>query len=311
MFFRATHSLESWVGLSVQDGLARLARVDRQPEAPPRLAWLGQLALDAGPGAWRELIRRAGARRSHWVMVLGSEQCRLMTQDLPDAPRSEWADALRWQMKDVVDFSVDTAAIDVLAVPGPTDDAPPRGALVAMVPAVTVRAAADLAGRVGVSLAALDVVDTALRNLCALQGDSQRARALLWLDQHNSRLVVTLRGELLSTRQIDIGQARLNASPEQRESARERIVVEVQRTLDLCDRLFSYASIASLAVWPGPGVDELLHTLSRAVDLPVAEMPLLELLAATESLPQVDAAALAAHALAIGTALRTEATGAS
>jgi MSHA biogenesis protein MshI len=128
------------------------------------------------------------------------------------------------------------------------------------------------------------------------------------LDQHNARLVVTLRGELLSSRQIDIGLARLEAgSPEQRESARERIVVEVQRTLDLCERLFGYANTASLAVLPGPGVGELVDTMSRAVDLPVAELPMAQILASGQSLPQVDAQTLAAHALAIGTALRTEA----
>jgi MSHA biogenesis protein MshI len=301
----SSNAAPAWVGLTLQGGVGRLACVERPAEGLPRVTWVGQAPTAAGAAEWRALARQAGSRRAGWVAVLAVERYRLLAQDAPDLPRTEWADALRWRLKDVVDFPVDTAAIDVLAVPGPTESSPPRSVLVAIASAEAVKEVSTFAERARLPLAAIDVVETALRNLCALQGDAPRARALLWLGEASAYLVVTLRGELLMTRQIDVGLARLNSAvPEEQAAAHERVALEVQRTLDLCERLFSHANTASLAVVPCVGAAELVASLAGAVYIPVALLPMHEQLDFSAVPALANVAAQAEYAIAIGSALR-------
>lgn len=295
-----------WVGLALQDGQASLAQVVVAADGQrPQVRWVDLQGWGDGPAPWRALRRRHRLDRQRVVAVLPAGHYQIVSHEVPQVPRADWADALRWRLKDVVDFPVDTAAIDVLAVPGPHADAPARNVLVVVASEDRVRPVAEQCENARLRLEAIDIVETSLRNLCALRGDHSRGRALLWLAPVHAELVVTLRGELLLSRRIDVGSDRLaDADTAVSQAAQDHLALEVQRTLDLCERLFSHADVADLAVVPHPLAGPLVNVLAESLYLPVVVLPLAELLDLDAVPALADAAGQARYAVAIGAALR-------
>jgi len=301
----AARDADHWVGLALTDAEFALAEVRQEAGQRPRVLRTAQGPRPQGWSAWQALRRRAELGAVPVVLVLPTAGYRLLGADAPDLPRADWPDALRWRIKDAVDFAVDDAAIDVLAVPPADPAGPVRSTWVVAAPAATLRPLTEDCHTARVPLEAIDIVETALRNLCALSGDTDRARALLWAGPQHAILVVTLRGELLLSRRIDIAAEQLDQrEPELRQQATERMALELQRTLDLCERQFSHANVAGLAVLPGPAAQALCDELGQVLYVPVSLLALqdhLDLSAATEL---ADPAQLARHLVALGAALR-------
>ena len=78
----------------------------------------------------------------------------------------------------------------------------------------------------------------------------------------------------------------------------------MQRTLDLCERLFSHANVADLVLLPDLLADSLAAELREVVYLPVLVLPLGELMDLSAAPALADASGQASYALAIGAALR-------
>jgi MSHA biogenesis protein MshI len=60
-----------------------------------------------------------------------------------------------------------------------------------------------------------------------------------------------------------------NARGDQRHGVYDRIVLELQRSLDNFDRQFSHIAIAKLVVTPVPGAEDLREHLAANLGLPV------------------------------------------
>lgn len=295
----------AWIGLAIHGGVAHLARVSQAPEGRPKVDWVGNLPWAGHPAAWRSLRREQRMSRDPLVAVLSDQSYQLVGLQAPDVPRADWADALRWQLKDVVDFAVDTAAVDVLAVPGADPDAPARTVLAVAADITRLQPLVDRCEDLRLPLAAIDIGETSLRNLCSLRGDEHRGRALLRLGERRSDLVLTLRGELLLSRHFEVGTEMLGATePAQKQAGLDQLALEVQRTLDLCERLFSHANVADLVLLPDPLADSLAAELREVVYLPVLVLPLGELMDLSAAPALADASGQASYALAIGAALR-------
>lgn len=302
---RPSAAATTWVGLTLQDDQAHLARVSTPAEGLPRVDWVASQAWRPGDAGWRSLRRQHRLAQERLVALLPEGHYQLVSLPAPDVPRADWADALRWQLRDVVDFAVDSAAVDVLAVPGADPAAPARSVLVVAADGARVQALVDRCDDHRLPLAAIDMAETSLRNLCALRGDDHRGRALLRLQPRRCDLVLTLKGELLMSRHFELGTELLGAAePARRQAALDQLALEVQRTLDLCERLFSHANVADLSLLPDPQAEAVAAELREAVYLPVLVLPLAELLdlSAVPALAEVDG--LARYALALGAALR-------
>lgn len=273
----------------------------------PAVRWaLHQPWPDTGRGL-RRLRRSHDLKHHHRVALLQRGQYHCVTMDAPaEVPRQDWADAVRWQLRDVVDFAVDTAAVDVLAVPeGTSYRAQPQ--LIAVAAAESqLRPLATQAAEAGLPWHAVDVAETALRNLSLLASDAHKAQALLHCQAGHATLVVTCQGELLSTRQIEMALLGLDtAEPEQRRSALDQAALELQRTLDGIERAYGQVTLSRLLITPMPGLKTLCLHLRPLLYVPVLPLDLRALLD-WRAVPRLrkDPALLNHVLLAIGAALR-------
>lgn len=306
---RRTRMKPGWIAVAAQGGVAHAVHVVCADGARPALRWAcTQPWPKTGAGtaaALRALRRTRALHQHHTVAVLEPASYQILTLDAPELPRAEWRDAIRWSLKEMVDFEVENAAIDVLEIPSnPLQRRPPSLFAVASAHA-TLAPLVDAGADAGAPWSAVDVPETALRNLAVLGAEAGRGEALLHVGALHSLLVIVAQGELLMTRHIEVTFDQLTDADEtQRQQHFERASLELQRTLDNVERQFSFANLARLAVAPAAPLHGFIDYVRELIYVPVVSFDL-GALVDLSAVPELsDPAAQAAYLPAIGAALR-------
>jgi MSHA biogenesis protein MshI len=243
-------------------------------------------AHPAASGKWT--VSDYGARRPSELHVEG-HQCttvladgeyQLLLVEAPDVPAAELKSAMRWKVKDLVDYRVEDATIDMLDIPPPNPAAAPSQRQV-----FAVAARNDLLqGRIRqleaarVPLAVIDIRETAQRNLAALYETPERGLAFIHLGTDSGLLTINFRGELYLARRLEVGIDQLAAGAPDERGALERLALEIQRTLDHFDRQFRHIAVAKLVIGPTPQPTHVAESLRERFDIQVQEADLREVL---------------------------------
>ena len=298
-----------WLALIPQGGGITLAHVVRRRDLRPEVCLLDRFSVETNELAALQRLRSARSLKSYACTTLMSDGEYNLTQvDAPPVPREERKEALRWAIKEMVSYPVDSACLDVLDVPN-TGLPQGRSAGVMVVSAaeqaVRSRVAPFVAAKV--PLAAVDIPELAQRNIAALFEDENRGLAFLRLDENGMMLTLTFHGELIAVRRGEMNTQQLNSTdPEQRARVIERLVLEVQRSLDNFDRQYSHIPISKVVLACHPAVENLVNELVESIYVPVREMDLSSVMD-FPSIPELrNPLAQAKSLLALGAALRTD-----
>jgi MSHA biogenesis protein MshI len=239
--------------------------------------------------------------------LLAPDEYQLLLVEAPNVPTAELKTAIRWRVKDMLDYHVEDATIDVLDVPPNPSGAQRAHSMYA------VAARNDVIQRcIGrfesahIPLAVIDIGETAQRNVAELFETPGRGLAFLYLGAAHASLTINYRGELYLARRIDVPiDQLLQASEAVKDEARNRILLELQRSFDHFDRQFPHVSVAKLLLGPEPGDTDLAEHLSENLDLPVDQAKLEDVLdIAPQAAFDSDAAWRLFHV--VGAALRSE-----
>jgi MSHA biogenesis protein MshI len=202
----------------------------------------------------------------------------------------------------MVDFPVDRASIDILDIPAPGSRTPQLWVVVASHDVLHPRV--HLFQDAKTPLAAIDVPELAQRNLAALFEDPNRGLALVSFDNKGGVLTISYQGELFMTRHIDVSGPEL-VGP-QAETLHERVLLDIQRSLDNFDRNYSSVPLTRLLVGPLPGGEAFVEYLRTNLSLPVASANLADVLDIEATPRLAETAAQAESWLALGAALREQ-----
>jgi MSHA biogenesis protein MshI len=307
LHFHRSPSKPGWIACVPSGAAACFALAERAEGARPVVRWVHEEPWSDVARALRHARRAGPLARHRCVALLQRAQYQMLAMDAPEVPREEWRAAVRWKLKDMVEFAVEAAGIDVLEVPAEASTRRQPSLIAVAAPAEALRPLVEAGEEAGVRWQALDVPETALRNLSALFATPGRSHALLHLGETHGTLVITSGGELLLSRQIDVTEAQIADDNEaMRQIAFDRAGLELQRTLDGFERVFTQTSLEKLQVLPGPGVGAFCDYVRELVYVPVAEADPSEVLdlSAVPALQQPDA--LRRYLVAIGAALRTD-----
>lgn len=297
------------MGVRVAHDRIDLAHVCWSAGGKPQLKAAESYACEGDEArALSRLGKARGLKRMRCATLLRSGEYQMFQVEAPNVPPAEMNTALRWRLKDLLDYPVEGATVDAVLIPQ-DDNAKGRAAQALAVAAATrtvgARIEAFRAGRI--ALEAVDIPELAQRNVSALLEDENRGLALLSFDAAGGLLTFTWRGELYASRRIDIDAAQFAGGDAARESACERISLELQRSFDNIDRQFHYITVTRLVVAPPEDAPWLIPCLARASYVPVEALDLggaMDLAAVPElAAPQRQAAFL----LTIGAALRPQA----
>lgn len=259
------------------------------------------------------------------VSVAPQDSFTLLLVESPVVEAAELKAAVRWRIKDLIDFHVDDAIIDVFDIPGQKERGRPKLMYVVASRTSTVQQQIDLLEGSGLNLTAIDIPELALRNIAALLPEDKSGVATLYIGRRKGMLVVTRDRTLYLSRRIDLGLEQLmghlhadaNADedellldgeerpmPEGLRQAFDNIVLEVQRSLDYYESHFSLPPVSGLVVAPmEEGIAGMMGYLGGNLGVPVRLLDLNALLECEETLSdQLQAQCL----FAIGAALREE-----
>jgi MSHA biogenesis protein MshI len=208
-----------WVAVAQEGSSVHAAQVSHVDGQRPRVLWMWNTEADRLSDALGLLKRTHRLNDSSLVLQLERAQYRLVSTEVPDVPREEWRDAMRWRLKDQVDFPMDDALLEVLAVPQDTQLRQMFPAIALVVQRADYDRLALEADDVGLSWSAADTAETALRNLSAMAEVEGQAHALLVFGESHGMLVITYQGELLMTRNIEVAVSAVTGSNEARGAA--------------------------------------------------------------------------------------------
>lgn len=240
-----------------------------------------------------------------------AESHTLLLIEAPDVQPAELKAAVRWRIKDLIDFHIDDAVIDVFEIPE-HNAAPGRARLMYAVAARAskIKTSVESIEKTSLNLETVDIPELAIRNITALLDDDIRGVAFLYLSMNSGIITLTRQGSLYLSRNIDVGTEQMIPSSGSEElnpetqQALDKIVLEVQRSLDYYESHFSQPPITSLVIAPmGQEIAGVLPYLSANLGIAVSRLDFNNVLIANEPLSdELQSKCL----LAIGAALRYE-----
>jgi MSHA biogenesis protein MshI len=249
-------------------------------------------------------VRAAGLPRLPVSVVLHPEDYQLAMVEAPDVPPAELRAAMRWKLKDAIDFRVEEAVIDVFDVPARN-----RGGSGRMMYAVAARRKAVEAYAAALaSVPSFDVIDVpelCLRNLAAGLPGAASGIAILHLGDTGATMVLVRGSTFYFARQMHFkATQRVGATDENVQQDTAAIVLELQRSLDYYESHFDQPPITKIAVSPsGSSTDDLVVALKRDTGFEVGALDLNSMLTyAIPVAPEIQSACL----MASGAAMREE-----
>jgi len=282
-----------------------LAQVTREAAGRPRVRLFASVPVQGS-----ELDAMQALRKQHRVeqfrvtTVLEPGEYQLHLVEAPNVPEAELKTAMRWRVKDLLEYPAEAATVDVLPVPAD------RGGRGRSVFAVTARNdhiawCMKLFEDAKVPLECIDIPELAQRNVAALFEEPGRGLALLNFTDAGAMLTITSGGELYVARSFELTADQVErAEGEARDALLERVVLELQRSLDHFDRQFGGVPVARLLIAPFPGAAAVREYLAENLYVPVDLLDLAEVLDLQEA-PQLEAADAQSRGLQIiGAALR-------
>lgn len=228
--------------------------------------------------------------------------------DAPNVPAAELKNAVRWRVKDIIDYPLEQATVDVLDVPVDKNGVSRNHSVYAITARnESVERTIKPFNEAKVPLEAIDIPACAQRNIAALFEQEGRGLASLAFHEECGKLIFTSGGEVYLTRRIEITLAQImEPDVERRNQNFERIALELQRSLDHFDRQFNYVPVSKLILAPLPEDIGLLQYLASNIYVPVEPMDLAAVLD-FPAVPELKHPARQAQCLAaIGAALRDE-----
>lgn len=263
---------DGWLAISDADGQVDLAHVRAGANGRPEVTLCESFRKEgADSDTYSRLRREFGFDRYRCTTSLQFSEYQFLQVEPPDVPAEELKEATRWKIKSLIDYPVDQATLDVLDIPTEGEAAGrSRAMFVVCAPNSVLEQKIQAFQSAKIEIEAIDVPETIQRNVAALFEPTGRGVALLAFGTGGGLLTFTAGGELYASRRLDVTLTQLvEAGAEQRQTLFDRIVLELQRSLDTFDHQHHYVSLAKLLVMPLPAEVNLAAYLAQNLYLPV------------------------------------------
>ena len=257
--------------------------------------------------ALADLVHRNKLGKCPCVAMLPVNTYQLVQVDLGDLPIEERREAARWQIREWLDYPPEEAVVDLFEVPPFGGEKRPLTYVVSA-SNTYLRDQVQALSKSGLTLAAIDIPEFALRNICDLFTEDERGLALLWLEEHSGLLVVARDGSLYLSRSFNTGMADLipyaDGAYESLTEQLDSIVLEIQRSFDFCESTFQLPMVSRLLIaQTGQEISAIYGYLNEYLTTKVEPLDFSGVLTTPEGLSQVE---LNGALPVIGGALRRE-----
>ena len=298
--------LPGWLALGLHADRVDLVHVKRGISGRPELALCDTFRKEGSDvDTLNRLRRELKLEQYRCTTLLASDQYQLHQIEAPPVPPAELKSAVRWRLKDVIDYPVESATVDVLEIPGPDGTGKSIYAISAQNDAI--QRCIHPFDTAHVPLEVIDIAELAQRNIAALFERDGEGVAMLAFYADDGMLTFSRGGEMYVSRRIEIRLAELLEEDNgQRAALHARVALAVQRSLDHFEREFGYVQLGKLLMAPLPADAGLAEHLASTIDGEVETADLADVMDLS-AVPELKHAERQAHFLPmIGAALRSE-----
>ena len=233
------------------DGISYVS-VNRSDQEKPRITALEFISCeDEQRSATLDLlVKKYHLKKTECASFLRFEDYRLLSTETPEVPEEDTVDALRWEIKDMIDFPVEEATIDVYPVPEEAANQNIINVIAAKKAVVIDRAAMFKEAKLKLNM--IDIEELAYRNIAATQEKESQGSVVVVIRKDHGMVLFCKAGELHFSRRLGVGYDTLNSDSSKIES----VALEIQRSIDYFDRHFANVGMNNLILLPYPGNEE-------------------------------------------------------
>ena len=260
--------MPGWLAVQLCEQSLKCAYVERSGDRPA-LKWVRDMAFDGTACVTLGHLRRnLLPARYRCNTYIARDAYQTFEVPAPKVDQAEWRDALRWVIKDGLEFPVEQAMIETLPIPN--DGAPPGREAMTFVIAARRDVVTQLVQWFQRGEMRLDLISTgniAQRNIAALFETPGRALAFIGIYSKAIAITFTCNGAIYAARNVGWSAALLrdDAEPDARAQHFERVVLDVQRALDNFERQFSHVALQRVLLCVPAGHTELVAMLQRSL----------------------------------------------
>jgi hypothetical protein len=199
--------------------------------APPQV--IQQAALEELQAEALKQLVEEHKLSGHLVnLVLSPQQYKSYLIDKPAVPQEELAEAAKWRVKDMLDYSVEDAVVGVFDYPEEALRGRKAQLNVRVAQTGTVASNLEVIRAAGLEPNEVGTADLALASVLISQvSDEAKVSVLLCLSDHYGMLVLVKNGQLYLAREFDFDFGALR-EPSQQERKLDQLTLEVQRSFD-------------------------------------------------------------------------------
>lgn len=243
----------------------------------------------------------------HCSLLLSQGEYQLLQIEKPNVPANELRQAVSWKLKDMIDYPVEQATINVIDIPVDSNNSHRQPYVYAVTAQNSLISGymSRLIDYAGLGLEAIDIPELAQRNIAAYLEQEGRGLAMLTIDSGGGLLTFTSGGELYYARNIEIDMTQLQNEDNARQSSVfERLSLEIQRSLDNFERQFPYVNISRLVLAPFMGREDFYTYLKSYLYIQIDLFNLTDVFSFENSVKLGDLSMQASLLPTLGAALR-------
>lgn len=307
--FKRAIDKQGRTGVAQDGGRTGLARIKRLDDGKLSLyarvvdsgeagsVWLNEVAVDA---------ENMNLAKSPVSTVLRNDAYQLQLVEMPNVPADELLAAVRWRIKDLIDYPLDEAVVEVFEMPRHANAGSTPTAYAVIARSADVLTQVELMQQVDLPLDVIDIPELCMRNIAVRLPQDEHGVAFLHFAESCGYLIVTRKSVLHIIRRIDVGRRGLEEAAGDALMLQDRIggiALEVQRSLDYYESHYDRRPITDLVFGPGKWPDALPDALTENLGLDVSRIALEDLCSMEAELSLEDQG----HCLlAVGAAMRTD-----
>jgi len=252
-------------------------------------------------------VRDHSLKNVNGISVLAADSYQTIQVETTDLPDSEKRDAVRWEIRDRIDYPPNEAVLDLFETAPFGGERRPLTYVVAARQEI-LREHVAMIEECDLSLQAIDIPEFALRNVCELFTEDDRGLAILLLLNQTGILVIVRDGVLYLARWLSSGMNTLipyaDGDYEALTEQLDTITLEIQRSFDYCESTFQLPTISRLLVaQTQQEIPAVVSYLNDYLSTRVESFNLSDVLTVPEEIDPLD---LNRCLIAIGGALRQE-----
>ena len=276
--FKKSRGTNARAGIALAEGSFALAVVKREANSKPAIEYCATHAVsgDLAPEL-KATLDKLGALRAPACGVVDGDDYQLVQVEAPEVLPSEMRAAIRWRLKDAINFNVDEASVDVFEIPEPARRTQAKMLFAVAARESAVQRIASAIRPAAKGFEAIDIPELCLRNISACLPQDAKGVAMLALRDGFAQLVITRQGIVHVTRHID---TRGGFNPHKQKSDEidaSALALELQRSLDYYESHYDQTPIGDLVI--GPANDQaraLAAALKEETSLRIAVLDVRE-----------------------------------